>query len=69
MVSSSPFLISAFTFKQLRFINPFRYKTRIQTARPKMKMITMIAAIIPLLDEPVSSTDVRVSSPFFYYVA
>ena len=37
-----------------------------QTARPSMKMITMIAAIIPLLDEPVSSTDARVWLSFYY---
>jgi len=54
MIFSSPFLISAFTFKQLKFIKPFLYKTRMQTAKPRMKMITMIAAIIPILDEPVS---------------
>jgi len=54
MIFSSLFLIFAFSFKQLKFIKPFLYKTRMQTAKPRMKMITMIAAIIPILDEPVS---------------
>jgi hypothetical protein len=35
-------------------------------AKPRMKMIIMIAAIIPLFDEPVSSTDAKVWLSFYY---
>jgi hypothetical protein len=58
--------MSAFTFRKLRFIKPFRYKTRMTIAKPRMKMIIMIAAIIPLFDEPVSSTDAKVWLSFYY---
>ena len=54
--------MSAITLRQGSFIIPLRYIIRIQTARPSMKIITIIAAITPELDEPASTMMVLVWS-------
>jgi len=37
-----------------------------QIAKPRMKIISINAAIIPLIDEPVSSTDAKAGLSLYY---
>ena len=54
--------MSDISLKKGRFIIPLWYKTKIQTARPIMNMITIIAEITPEFDGPVSTMMVSVWS-------